>query len=156
MKRNALFYTIALALVAALAMSLVGCFAPADTEGSVTVVIGEEGSFNEYEISLSEVEITDGVLSILLYLEENEGVELDYSSSTYGAYINSIGGLSPNSLSGEFVGVYTSVEADFDVSAFASSYEYEGVALCSAGVGISSMQVKAGATYLFKIDTYAG
>jgi hypothetical protein len=116
MKRNTLFYTIPLALIAALALCFVGCFTPADTEGTVTVVIGEEGNFDEYEISLSEVEITDGVLSLLIYLEENEGVELDYANSTYGAYINSIGSLSPNGLSGEFVGVYTSVEADFDVS----------------------------------------
>lgn len=156
MKRNTLFYTITLALIAALALCFVGCFTPADTEGTVTVVIGEEGSFDEYEISLSEVEITDGVLSLLIYLEENEGVELDYANSTYGAYINSIGSLTPNSLGGEYIGVYTSVEADFDVSVFAGSYEYKSITLSTAGVGVSSMKVEAGATYLFKIDTYVG
>jgi hypothetical protein len=156
MKRNTLFYTIPLALIAALALCFVGCYTPADTEGTVTVVIGEEGNFDEYEISLSEVEITDGVLSLLIYLEENEGVELDYANSTYGAFLNSVGGLTPNSLGGEYIGVYTSVESDFDVSVFAGSYEYKSITLSTAGVGVSSMKVEAGATYLFKIDTYVG
>ena len=145
--------TLAVALL--LSLSLLGCNAPADSEGEVTIVIGTEGNYTEYKISLSDVEITEGVLSLAKYLNENEGVSLDYADSTYGAYVNTIGGLEPDGMAGEYVTVLTSIEADFDVSVMFSSLEYRGITLGSSGIGISSMSVKKDATYMFTIATYS-
>ena len=144
-----------LAVALLLSLCLFGCNTPTDTEGEVTVVIGTEGNYAEYKISLSDVEITEGVLSLAKYLSENEGVSLDYADSIYGAYVNIIGDLEPDGMAGEYVTVLTSVEADFDVGVMFSSLEYKGITLGSSGVGVSTMKVENGATYLFTIATYS-
>ena len=153
-KRIFIAFTLALSLI--LAACLFSCGGQNDDSGTVTVVIDGDGVFESYEIDISELDITDGVLTLVKYLADEEGLDLDYSNSSYGAYINSIGGLVPNMMAGEYIGVFTSVEADFDVSTMFSEMTYRGEKLGTSGVGISSMTVKSGATYLFTVLTYTG
>jgi hypothetical protein len=62
----------------------------------------------------------------------------------------------PDGAAGEYVAIYTSVEADFDVSTYVSETTYKGITLKTAGVGISAMQVPAGAIIYFCIEAYTG
>ena len=141
---------ICLLLTVIIALSaLVGC-QPTNVNGHATVVVGE----SEFSVDLDKVEITDGVFSVLEYLK-NEG-ELDYTAqeSTYGAYLTQVGEIEENMLEGKYVGIWTSVEADFDVSAYASTKEYKGMTLTSSGVGVSQMTITDGAVILFDYISY--
>jgi hypothetical protein len=129
--------------------ALVGC-QPESINGYATVVVGDE----EFSVDLDKVEITDGVFSILEYLK-NEG-ELEYTAQegTYGAFLTKVGSIEENMAEGKYVGIWTSVEADFDVSVYASTKEYKGMTLTSSGVGVNQMTITDGAVILFDYISY--
>ena len=86
---------LAAALILALSLlALISCN-PQSASGECTVIIGAKDSHKEYTINLDEVEITEGVLSLVKYLEEKEGLEAEYTDSGYGAYFTSIDTLIP-------------------------------------------------------------
>jgi hypothetical protein len=152
---------LALILIVALTcLSLASCFGKVDSEGNVTIVIANrDGSYTEYDVALEDIENKDeGAAGVLEQLarSESDPLVLDMQDSTYGKFVNAIGSLVPDAMAGEYVSVYTSVEADFDVSEYVSETAYKGVTLKTAGVGISSMQVPAGAIIYFCIESYTG
>lgn len=123
-------------------------------DGECLVVVGVEDNYKEYKINLEDVKITEGVLSLVKYLEENEGLDAKYTDGGYGAYFTEINGIVPDYTKGEYVAVFTSVEGDFDVSTSFKETEYRGIALGYSGFGVSSMKVEGGATYLITIDVF--
>ncbi len=126
--------------------SLVACN-PSDTEGSVTLVLGTETP-KEYTVELEKLGEGDGIIPLLDYLKENEGV--DYSIT--GTYLNSVGEIKNDYASGTYIYIYTSVERDFDVSEYSQSIEYDGKTLTSSGVGATKMTLTDGAViYVGKI-----
>ena len=155
MKRIAKILSITLLLCIAATVFLPACIGGTpDTEGSVTVVVGKSDTYTEYTVRLDEVEITEGVLSLLKHLKETEGLELEYQDSIYGAYLTSAGNMEYDAAKGEYIAALTSVESDFDVSTMFFETDYKGVKLGLSGLGISSMQVKNGATYMITVATY--
>ena len=126
--------------------------------GDVTVVIeSRDGEYTVYKTYLENIENkSEGAVGVLedLSARENDPLSLDMVDSTYGAYINSIGGLTPDTAKGEFISVYTSCEADFGTWEGVGVIEYEGTTLKSSGLGISSMTVTKGVIILFRIETY--
>ncbi len=146
--------TTLLALVFALALSLVGCFGGVDSSGECTVVIANGSETTEYEISLSDIEADDGLMALLRYLNENEGVELNVTNSTYGAMINSVGSVVPDASKYEYVKIYTSYEFDFDTSEYFEEMTYGGVRLGTSGLGASSMTVTDGGIYYLTLGSY--
>ncbi len=144
---------LAFAFAIALALSLVGCFGGVDGDGKCTVVLaGDEVAV--YEVELDKLAGDDGLMAVLRYLDENEGVELDYVDSTYGAMINSVGNLVPDASAFEYVKIYTSYELDFDTSQYFEELTYEGRRLGTSGLGASSMTVKGGEIYYLTVGSY--
>ncbi len=123
-----------------------------DGEGTVTVVIAAAGEEKEYKIELSAFSVTEGVFSLLSYLNEHEGIALEAQSGPYGKMLLRLGDIAP--AENEYVKIFTSVSEDFDVSVYAESMTYRGTALMSTGVGASLMKVRAGAIYYFTLGSF--
>ena len=125
-------------------------------EGDVKVVIeNRDGTYDVYEVLLEDVTNKgEGAYGIVKYLAEREEnrVSAEIVDSTYGAYVNAIGSLTP--VGKEYVALYTSVEKDFSTSDTESEVRYDGKTLKMAGVGLSSMSVEEGTIILFRIETY--
>ncbi len=134
-------------LLAILALfAFVGCDKTQNVNGSCTVVVGEEPE-KVYEVSLDDVTVENGLMSVLEYLKEKKGLSYTSNDTGYGAYLTSVGALQEDSSASTYIFIYTSVEADFDVSAMATTKDYKGTTLTSAGVGASSMTIEDGAIY---------
>ncbi|MBQ7386831.1 MAG: hypothetical protein IJW03_01555 [Clostridia bacterium] len=157
MKRKILSALLVLAMLATL---LTSCFGKVDSEGNVTVVIeNRDGSYTEYALALEDIENKDkGAEGLVEQLanREDDPLALDMQESTYGKYVNAIGSLTPDAAAGEYISIYTSVESDFDVSAYVKEITYKDITLKTSGVGLSSMKVPAGAIILFRIESYTG
>ncbi len=157
MKKTTKILTLLLILAMA-ALCLISCNTTVDDVGTVTVVIEKrDGAYEAYELSLAELENkSEGAFGLLEALAEREDSHLDYdvTEGAYGKYINSIGSLVPNGASGEYIGIYTSLEKDFDVSEWVKTLEYNGRTLKTSGVGVSELSLEDGVTVLFRIEKY--
>ncbi|MGN0772149.1 MAG: hypothetical protein ACI4MI_06160 [Christensenellales bacterium] len=147
------------AVIVCLALALVLCAVACQPEmpsaGQVTVVVAPlEGQATEYTVDLSVIAEDGGVIAILDYLKDNEGLDYVSEDSGYGAYITKLGVLEQNYATGEYIYIYTSVANDADVSQYATTVEYKGQTLTSSGVGVSSMTVEDGAIIYFTIIVY--
>ena len=112
------------------------------TEGVATLVVAASDSDTmAYEVPLAELSEGKGLLPILEYLKEKEGLEYTLS----GTMLDSVGKVKNDSETKTYIYIYTSVESDFDVSEYKSEIEYEGKTLVSSGVGFDQMTVTEGA-----------
>lgn len=135
------------ALVLVMIMALVcavSCSNEQDASGEMTIVIGGE-KVTEYKVDLDKVEIKEGLISVLDYLKSENKLTYTANDSGYGAYLTSVGDVKEDSANSTYVYIWTSVEADFDTSAYATTMEYNGKTLTSSGVGASSMHIEDGA-----------
>lgn len=135
------------ALVLVMIMAIlcaVSCSNEQDVSGKMTVVIGGEKD-TAYTVDLDKVEVKEGLMSVLAYLKDNQGLTYTATDAGYGAYLTAAGELKEDAASGTYLYIWTSVEKDFDTSAYASTHEYNGKTLTSAGVGASSMTIEDGA-----------
>lgn len=151
--RKILFTAVMLIVVTVLSLL---CFTACDDKkgkGDVTVVIAYADGAQEYYVSEKDVD-GEGVMPIMLYLKEKKGLNFVTTESTYGAFVNEVGGLKPDATKHEFISIYTSVAKDKDVSEYATTVKYKGTTLTSSGVGISTMSVEPDAIIYFVILTY--
>ena len=139
-------------------LSLVACGGTLGEEGDVSVVIeNRDGTYTVYKAYLEDVKNRgEGVYGVIQYLMERENNPLtaDIVDSTYGAYVNAIGSLTPDTAAGEFVSVYTSLEKDFGTWDGVGTVDYEGKTLTAAGVGLTSMSAEKDTVVLFRIEVY--
>lgn len=152
-----------LALALVLALTFTACSGgDVGLTGTATLVIeGRDGSYTTYDVDLSKLEKHDeGAISLLEYVASLEGSTLYYNvqwGGGYGAYITSIGSLSPDP-SCEYISLYTSESADFAVPTeympTVSTVEYSGKTLTYSGVGLSSMHVNDGTVILFRVEGF--
>ena len=132
-----------LALLLTLALSLfclASCGQPEPENGTVTLVLGT-ATPKEYTVELEKLGEGNGLIPLLNYLKENEG--LDYSIS--GTFLDSVGEISNDYANNTYIYIYTSVERDFDVSDYKTTISYEGTELVSSGVGATEMTLADGA-----------
>lgn len=106
---------------------------------TMTLVVGTETP-TAYTVELDKVEITEGVMSVLAYLKTTEGLDYASDDTGYGAFLTKVGAL--EQADGKYIYLYTSVEKDIDVSQYATTVEFEGKTLTSAGVGASEMTIE--------------
>ena len=136
---------IALALAIMLALTAFTACNGSDPEGEVTLVVA--GDVTEvFTVGISEIEGEKNVLTLVEYLN-NKGL-LDYKTDATG-FFTEIGSVKQNADEGKYVGIWTSVEEDFDVSQYATTKEYKGKTLTSSGVGAKDMTLKDGAIIYF-------
>ena len=149
---------LSLILAVAMMLLLVACGGEVGEEGDVSLVVeNRDGSYDVYKVYLEDVtnkeEGVYGVVEFIMQRKENP-ITADIVDSSYGAYVNSIGSLTPDASKNEYVCLYTSLEKDFGTWDGVKSVVYEGVTLKEAGVGLSSMSIEKGTVVLFRIETY--
>lgn len=141
MKNRSKLLTLSLILVLVVAFALVACVPqPGKQDGTCTLVVGEKA----YSVDLSKVNITNGLFSVLDYLKDTQG--LTYTANN--GYLETIDSMANNSQTGEYLYIYTTVKADFDVSEYVSTREYNGITLTNSGFGAESMHIENGCTIL--------
>ena len=149
---------LSLILAVAMMLLLVACGGEVGEEGDVSLVVeNRDGSYDVYKVYLEDVtnkeEGVYGVVEFIMQRKENP-ITADIVDSSYGAYVNSIGSLTPDASKNEYVCLYTSLEKDFGTWDGVKSIVYEGVTLKEAGVGLTSMSIEKGTVVLFRIETY--
>ena len=149
---------LSLILAVAMMILLVACGGQVGEEGDVSLVVeNRDGSYDVYKVYLEDVtnkeEGVYGVVEFIMQRKENP-ITADIVDSSYGAYVNSIGSLTPDASKNEYVCLYTSLEKDFGTWDGVKSVVYEGVTLKEAGVGLTSMSIEKGTVVLFRIETY--
>ena len=148
----------ALILTVVMLLCLVSCGGTLGEQGDVSVVIEtRDGTYTVYKAYLEDVSNKgEGVYGVIQYLmaREDNPLTADIVDSTYGAYVNAIGSLSPDATKNEYVCLYTSLEKDFDTSDYVSEIEYEGTILKTSGLGLTSMSAEKGTIILFRIETW--
>lgn len=122
-----------------------------DDKGEITVVIMEETPL-VYQVKLDDVDMTEGALAVVKYLQAEKGLALEYQDSTYGAYLTKLGNIATDNKG--YLSVFTSVEADWDVSIYCVTKEYNGTTVKSSAVGVSSMSVVDGMILYFCYVAY--
>ncbi len=140
--KTKIYKIVALITVIVMMLALSACNNDSDSAGEMTLVIAGD-SITKYEVDLDDVEITEGLVSVLKHLNEEEGLEYEIS----GTYLNKVGEVennAANAAEGKYLYIYTSVAEDIDVSQFAETVEYEGKTLTSSGVGATEMHIDDG------------
>ena len=95
----------------------------------------------EYRVNLDKVEGENGLLSVLEYLKTEN--ELTYNADA--GFLTEVGQVKQDADAGTYVYIWTSVEADMDVSAWATTMDYNDMTLTSSGVGAKDMTLCDGA-----------
>lgn len=146
-------FTRTLALLLALTLvclAFVACSKKEMSETGFCTIVIEGAPAVEYRVNLDKVTGNDGLLSVLDYLKEAEG--LTYSANA--GFLTEVGTVKQDATLGNYVYIWTSVEKDFDVSAYASTKTYGDQALTSAGVGAKDMTLTDGALIYIGIYTW--
>ncbi len=142
-------------VLAVIFVSLVSCAGAVDPVGTATVVVSaSESDTREYSVPLSKVKGEEGAFSLLDYLKDKGELEYESENGPYGKKLTRVGSVVEDGARGKYIYIWTSVEGDFDTSAYKLTLEYKGTTLVSSGVGISSMSVPDGA--IIYISYYPG
>ena len=142
------------------ALCLTACGGEIDSEGKCTVVLAEGGAIAEYEVPLSSLEGGKGAIAALDYLVADGKITYLSTDIGYGVYLTEVvatdGSVSvkEDGSKDKYVYIYTSVEADYDVSEYAQSVNYKDGVLVSSGVGISEMSLPDGAVIYISTIIY--
>ena len=110
-------------------------------KGFCTIVI-EGDPATEYRVNLDKVTGMNGLLAVLEYLKTEKS--LTYVAES--GFLTEVGSVKQDATAGKYVYIWTSVEKDFDVSAYASTKTYGELTLTSSGVGATDMTMTDGAT----------
>lgn len=122
-------------------------------DGQMAVIIKNgDKDYTSYTVTLTENMKTGE--DVIEYLAQEAELDVDWTESEYGKYINKIGGLSPDASKNEYVTVLTSVAKDKGNYAGVTTYTVGDVTLVSSQVGISEMTVEQGAVIYFEIASY--
>lgn len=138
------------ALVAlALALCCLAAFAACTdedvfAEGATMTLVIEEDPVREIVVDLSGMSKDCDLIDVL----DAAGVSYDLE----GTMLYSVGSLAPQAP--VYIYLYTSVEADFDTSAYATTIDYDGKTLGNSGVGALDMSIEDGCTVYIGTITY--
>ena len=156
-KKRILAVMLTLALVLSLAFAFAACTddqTPAAKEGAFRVVLmPKEGEADVYTIDMALLDGEKNGEAAVMQLAGNHGVSVTWEESSFGKYLIAIGCVQPTEAN-EYVRLFTSVEKDKGVDAYATTIEYDGVSLTSSAVGISLMTVEPDCVILIKVDSY--
>ena len=146
-------FTRTLALLLALTLvclAFVACSKKEMSETGFCTIVIEGAPAVEYRVNLDKVTGTNGLIAVLDYLKEAEG--LTYTESA--GMLTEVGSVKQNTTLGNYVYIWTSVEKDFDLTQYASTKTYGDVMLTSSGVGAKDMTLTDGALIYIGIYTW--
>ena len=119
------------------------------------VIKNGDNDYTSYTVDLSKVGESDVTAeAVLAYLQDQGGLSLDWTDSTYGKYINAIGGITPDASKNEYIEVFTSNTNFQGTWAGVTVIEAGDITLKSASVGISELAVVAGDVIYFELATF--
>ena len=121
-----------------------------DDQMAVVIKNGDD-DYTCYAVTLTD-ELKTGE-DVVDYLQNELALEVDWQESTYGKYVNGIGGAKVRETN-EYVAIFTSVTSDKSTGADVLSYQIGDVTVAYAGVGISEMKTECGAVFYFEIQTF--
>ena len=121
-----------------------------DDQMAVVIKNGDD-DYTCYAVTLTD-ELKTGE-DVVDYLQNELALEVDWQESTYGKYVNGIGGAKVRETN-EYVAIFTSVTSDKSTGADVLSYQIGDVIVSYAGVGISEMKTECGAVFYFEIQTF--
>lgn len=140
----------AILLVSLLALIFAACFdSDNDSQGAMTLVVLNGEDAKEYSVDLTELPSGDnqkGLMAILDYLQAEGQLTYTAQDSGYGAYLTQVGDLKEGD--GNFIYVYTDVETDISVDAYATQIIYKDKSYTNSGVGVTQMNIKDGCTII--------
>lgn len=113
-------------------------------EGATMTLVIEEDPVREIVVDLSGMSKDCDLIDVL----DAAGVSYDLE----GTMLYSVGSLAPQAP--VYIYLYTSVEADFDTSAYATTIDYDGKTLGNSGVGALDMSIEDGCTVYIGTITY--
>jgi len=120
-----------------------------DTKGTAVILVkaAEDGAApQKYEVNLAKVSGDEGLVSVLDYLKKTKDLAYTMESSEFGAFLTQVNSIAQDATKGEYLYVYTTVQEDYDVSAYASNVTVDGITFTNSGVGASTMHIKDGST----------
>ncbi|MDE5756186.1 MAG: hypothetical protein K2I23_03770 [Clostridia bacterium] len=148
---------VAILLITLLATALFACINPDnDSQGKMTLVVLNGDDAKEYTVDLAKIpsgNSSTGLMAILDYLKDKGELTYTSNDSGYGAYLTQVNELTEGG--GNYIYVYTDVQADFDVTQYASQITYKNKSYTNSGVGASQMSVKDGCTIIITTISFA-
>ncbi len=121
-----------------------------DNQMAVIIKNGDS-DYTCYTVTLTD-ELKSGE-DVINYLTDKAQLKVDWQESTFGKYINGIGGATVTAAN-EYVAIFTSVEAEKGAGAGAAEYTIGDVTVGYSQVGISEMTVGAGVVFYFETETF--
>lgn len=123
-----------------------------DENQMAVIICNGEGDYDVYIFNpAAQIKTVEDVLAAL---KRSGRLNLDWTDSTYGKYINSIGKLTPDASKNEYIEVFTSNPDYQGTWAGVTTIEAGDVTLKSASVGVSELKVAAGDVIYFELATY--
>lgn len=139
--KKAIASVAALIILLCLLAAFAACIDPEQPDGdvfadgaSMTLVIAEEPT-RTIEVDLSGLDKNISLLDVF------DKEKIDYVAESGMLY--KVGSLAPTAPD-ESIYLYTSVTADFDVSQYATTIDFDGKTLTNSGVGAADMTVEDG------------
>jgi len=152
MKKMKLMIAAILIALSVLAVSLVGCYSPApppipEEGANIVIIIGTD----EFELITHQRYVFGAIRELV----EREDLDFEYSYTRgSGAFIDVLGDLE-NGYGGAWLLFYSSLDAnEYPQWSDPWTYEKGGTTFWSASLGISSMPVIDGVTYLFALVSF--
>lgn len=128
-----------------------------DEAQSMTLVLLNGDYVQEFTVTLSELPATSkGVIAVLDLLQSQEKLTYEAQDSAYGKFLTRVGELRQDEAAGTYLSLYTTVEKDKDVSAYATTLTYKDVTLTSSGVGAESMTMEKDCIVVITLFSYNG
>ncbi len=126
----------------------------AEDEMVVVEKVGEE-KYKYFVITLNErtgLSEESSLLNVLEYLRDNSDVTLELNNG----FINKFDQLPHEGAQNEYVYLYTSVEKDFDQSAYVTTYDCDGVIVKTSAVGCAEMSIQKGCVIYIDVIVWVG
>lgn len=146
-------------LVLAMSMVFVGCNKLKDAgkpeaevgTKTVTILLQNGDKYDKYVATTEKEYVQD----VLVELKNAEKFVYDFHNTEYGAFIDKLGTMSPDSSKGEYIFVFHDINDASLVGFWTEPVIYDGRYYVNASLGVSSLPVRDGASYLFNVGSYA-
>ncbi len=138
---------IVLSVIVALSACLFACTDNVDTSGNMTLVILDGDNAKEYSVDLSNIPSgenkSSGLFAVLDYLKDKG--ELTYTANPDG-FLTQVNDIKPSG--NVYIYLYTDVEKDINVGAYATTIEYKNKTYTDSISGAKDMTIKDGCTII--------